>query len=365
MPPPPESKMPPLDVGEIQQLAIDLGFALCGVADAEPTRYRQHLLDWLAAGSHGEMDWLKRNVDLRCDPGELLPGARSVICVADHIGPDTQTLDDSLGGRIARYAHFDDYHKIIKKRLHRLCDALSERAPEHTFRAAVDTAPILEREFAQRAGLGWVGKHTLLIHPSRGSHMLIGEIVTTLPLAAHSAPEPDRCGTCTRCIDACPTDCITPYAVDAARCVSYLTIEHRTAIDPAMHEAIGEWLFGCDICQDVCPYNAQDRGDVSDAPAAEYGEPRAPSFDLLAVLGWSEDDRRAAFTRSAMKRAKLPQIKRNALIVAGNRLADADAPAPGLRQRIADIADDASEDAMVRQTAQQVLDRLARGEGGR
>ncbi len=181
--------------------------------------------------------------------------------------------------RIARYAQGDDYHKVMTKRLHRMADAPREQFPDEQFKCTVDTAPILEREHAERAGLGWCGKHTLLIHPRFGSWMLLGTIVTTLKLQTSSEanypvallPPSDHCGTCTRCIDACPTQCIANpddtghRSVDAKRCISYLTLEHRSLIDLSLHEPMGDWIAGCDVCQSVCPYNqcGRQRKEVS------------------------------------------------------------------------------------------------------
>ncbi len=224
---------------DVQQLAEAHGFALCGVTDARPSDHREHIHQWLADDRHGEMAYLSNNLNVRLDPNALLDGAKSIICVADfHPHHESPAQDGEPRGRIARYAWGDDYHKIIKKRLFAIADALRQGEPEHDFRCTVDTAPLLEREHAHRAGIGWVGKHTLLIHPQHGSWMLLGCIVTTLPIEHGDMPRPmaDHCGTCTRCIDACPTDCITPYAVDASRCISYLTLEHRGMIDPALHE---------------------------------------------------------------------------------------------------------------------------------
>ena len=347
-----------MDSQAVKQIARELGFALCGVAAAAPTVHRQHVLDWLAAGRHGSMRWLAEHVDLRMNPRELLPEARSVICVADQIGPGSQenVTAGERGGRIARYAQLDDYHKVLKKRLHEMADRLRDNWPGEMFRVCVDTAPVLERDVHQRAGLGWVGKNTMLIHPFRGSHLLLGEIITTAALEPDS-PEPDHCGACTRCIEACPTQCITPYEVDASRCISYLTIEHRERIDPALHEAMGDWLYGCDVCQEVCPYNNPQRAQVSEGPTAQYGPPRPAVLDALAVLNWTEEDRRAAFTRSAMKRAKLNAMKRNALIVLGNTV-DRWADDSQVMHRIRQVAHDAQEDPLVRDTAHQVLARL-------
>jgi len=349
----------------ILQRCRELGFARAGIARAEPTRYERELREWLAAGRHGEMDYLKRHEELLIDPARLVEGAKSIICVADWYGGEgTKELRDSgteggadVGpavGRIARYARGDDYHIIIKRRLHALCDELKERYHGETFRGCVDTAPLLEREHAQRAGLGAVGKHTLLIERGVGSWLLLGEIVTTLELTPSQPAEPDPCGSCTRCIDACPTGAITPWSVDATKCISYLTIEHRTMVNEDLFPEVGDWIFGCDICQEVCPHN----GPRKNAPAIHDAyAPRCAGFDLLDILNWTESDRRAAFARSALKRAKLSMMKRNAIIVAGNILAKSDHPV--LRARIEALADDECEDDLVRQTAAAALRRLA------
>jgi epoxyqueuosine reductase len=326
------------------------------------------------------MAWMAEHRELRSDPRGLLEGARSVIVVADRYAdgrPDRVAggPDDPPRGRIARYARGGDYHRLIKRRLHALADELAAAHPGHRFRACVDTAPILEREVAAAAGLGSIGKHTLLIEPGVGSWLLIGELLTTLPIEATGDPSPsaddrrrggpDVCGSCTRCIDACPTGCIEPFRVDAARCISYLTIEHRERIDPEQHAAIGDWIFGCDVCQEVCPHGRPTRRSRRQ-PRHEGYAARRDGFDLLEVLGWTEDDRREAFTTSAMKRAKLPMMKRNALIAAGNRLVAGprDPRPPGdetLRRRIEAIAGDAGEPDLVRETARDVLARLDRG----
>ena len=337
-----------------------MSFALAGVAAAEPTAYARELTQWLEQGRHGEMQYLARNAELRADPRKMVPGAKSIICVADryHDGSRDDCLDSASGsarGRVARYARGDDYHVVIRKRLHALCDELAAMFPQETFRTCVDTAPVLEREHAQRAGLGAVGKHTLLIEPGVGSYLLLGEVITTLALELSSQREPDPCGTCTRCIEACPTDAITPWSVDATRCISYLTIEHRSAIDERYHEPMADWIFGCDICQDVCPHN-QPTERHRWAPVHEAYAARRDGFDLLEVLDWDEQRRRDAFVRSAMKRAKLSMMKRNALIAAGNALAKADDRI--LRTRVEAIAGDASETELVRTTAKSVLRRL-------
>ena len=347
-----------------------LGFALGGICEAQPTAYEQELLDWLAAGKQGEMAYLQRNIELRIDPRQMVNGARSIICVADRYADhmaDQQGADSQdegrggwgrFGGRIARYARGDDYHVVMRKRLALLCKELHVLFPGETFRACVDTAPVLEREHAQRAGLGAVGKNTLLIDRGVGSYLLLGEIITTLMLQPTSPCEPDPCSTCTRCIDACPTSAITPWSVDATRCISYLTIEHRSAIDEKYHRSIGDWIFGCDVCQEVCPHNqptARSRERTHEIPS-DYSS-RREEFDLLEILNWDEQARRAAFIKSSMKRAKLDMMKRNALIVAGNALRHRESDP--LRRRMQQMQNDADESTMVRETASAVLRKLA------
>lgn len=346
----------------VRELADQQRFALCEIAPAKASDQTDFIRDWLDADTHGEMHYLANHLEQRLDPQRFLPGAKSIICVADRYPdqPSDSAQGSAAAGKVARYAWGEDYHQTIKKRLHRMADALSEVWPDHTFRAAVDTAPVLEREHAQRAGMGWIGKHTLVIHPQFGSWLLLGEIVTTLPLQTSEqldrGPMADHCGTCTRCIDACPTDCITPYQLDAKRCISYLTLEHRGPIDSDLHELMGDWVAGCDICQEVCPHNRQ-RDTPHEAMVDAYA-PRdySTGLPLLELLGWTAEDRQRVFTKSALKRMKLDQIRRNAIIAAGNYLASHDSPA--LRAKLVAIADDAGESEIVRTTAQQVCARL-------
>ena len=312
----------------------ELRFSLAGITPARPTSHPGVLGSWLRAGKHGSMEWITNHTDMRVDPDKLLPGARSVILVADiyaQRGDDDADHPDmpARAGRIARYARGKDYHRVIKRRLHTLTDRLSEQYRREKFKAFVDTAPILEREHASRAGLGWVGKHTLLIHPEVGSYILLGGVLTTLeiPSPADQRPVDDHCGTCTKCIDACPTDAITPYSVDASRCISEMTIERRDAIPEEFHESIGDWLFGCDICQEVCPHNSARPDGVEQPNILAAYQPKRRAFDVLEVLGWTEDDRREAFINSSMKRAKYDMMQRNALIVAKNLLREKDDPA--------------------------------------
>jgi epoxyqueuosine reductase len=360
-------------------LCEELGFACAGVAEATASRWGKELRAWLEAGRHGSMGYLARHVEERLDPGRVLPGARSAVMVADVYASQGAGHEQRLGGRdadggrrgiadgpraggtggtgkIARYARGRDYHVVMKKRLHVLCDRMREEFPEGGFRGFVDTAPVLEREYGARAGLGWVGKHTLLIHPQLGSWFFLGGVLTTLSLEPAGTRVEDHCGTCTRCIDACPTGAISPYSVDASRCISYLTIERRLPIEGRFHEAMGEWVYGCDVCQEVCPHNST-RGRSGGA-RPEYASERE-GFSLLEVLGWDEEARRGAMRGSAMKRATLAMMKRNAIIVAGNRLRRG--RDEGLLRRLREVAEDCSETKMVRGTAAEVVSRMDTG----
>ena len=361
----------------VLQSGEDAGFALCGIAPASPSAHAAHVREWIASGKHGQMHYLEEHLDLRLDPQVMMPGCRSVVVVAMFYGPPPEQeqeqepasktpasnapSDNFRGrGRLAKYAADfpgGDYHKVMKRRLHAMADQLAERLPGERFRACVDTAPVMEREHAAAAGLGWIGKHTLLIHPRLGSWMMLGCLLTTADLATSEQldfpgdliPGADHCGTCTRCIDACPTDAITPYAVDGSRCISYLTIEHRSPIAPELEAKMGDWIGGCDICQDVCPHPRQKQ--PVDIPAADK-PPHGQRLDLLEVLDWSAEDRQAALRGSALKRIKLDMWKRNALIALGNL-----GLAPLARQRIETLAADEAQTQIVRTTAKQVLAR--------
>ncbi len=343
-----------------------LGFALAAVASLEDSDFADALHAWLAEGRHGRMTWLARNTDIRTRPALLMPGAASCIVVADQYAPrgHTDPPTPPTEGRIARYARGRDYHKVIKRRLHALCDELRSEHPDAAFRAFCDTAPVMERELAMRASLAWIAKNTLAIHPRKGSWLLLAGVMTTLDLT----PAPpqlrisDHCGSCTRCLDACPTHCIEPWTLDASRCISYLTIEHRDIIEPEFHEPMGNWIFGCDVCQEVCPHNGPSPAGLRDAIPNPAYAPRRATLDLFAVLDWSEEDRRAAIAGTPMTRASLPMLKRNAVIA----LANAARREPALRRRVIDrlrrLSRSPSEDALPRATADQALEALGASE---
>jgi epoxyqueuosine reductase len=299
----------------IKQKARLLGFDLAGIASAEPSRYRAHFERWLAEGRHGTMHYMERRLQERTDPASYLPGAKSVICVAlNYHTPLEPPAGEAPRGRIARYALGRDYHEHLKDRLYDLADWLRDLVPGTRTRCATDTAPVLERELAERAGIGWIGKNACVLNERMGSWLLLGEVLTTLELP-HDEPADDHCGTCTRCIDACPTGAlIGPRQLDARRCISYLTIEHTDEIDPSLRPLMGDWIFGCDICQDVCPFN--QKAPVSDDAQVR---PRVPGrLDLADLLSWRQEDFSRTFSHSAVKRIKLPVLKRNAQIALEN-----------------------------------------------
>jgi len=317
----------------VRQLALDAGFDLAGIARARPVAHIDYFDDWLAGGCAGEMHYLNRHRHLRTDPASLLPGARSVIVVADNYyhaagagsmpnprrADSTATRDDRPRGRIARYAWGLDYHRVLRKKLHQLARRLHKVMDDSLqTRVCVDTAPIMERELAAAAGIGWIGKNTMVIHAELGSFFFLGEIITTLELAP-SGPAADHCGSCTRCLDACPTGAlIAPHKMDARRCIAYLTIEHRSDIPAELQRLTGDWVFGCDLCQEVCPYNRNP--PTTSEPAYELGgrNPFPPRPLLVELMNLSAEQYRQHLSGSAMKRATLGMLRRNAAIAHRN-----------------------------------------------
>ncbi len=351
----------PAIIRTIQSECERLGFARWGICSAEPGERPEAWRRFVEEGKQGEMSWLAETLEVRLDPGKLLPGARAIVMVADlyaRKGSAGQAETSEPGmGKVARYARGRDYHKVLKKRLHRLADVLREALPDESFRAAVDTAPLAEREHAVRAGLGWIGKHTLLIHPELGSYFFLGALVTTaaLPIPLAQATAPDHCGGCTACLDACPTQALRPYELDARRCLSYLTIEHRSAIEEALQPGAGDWLFGCDVCQEVCPHNSPE-ARVDATPVFPDYAPRQASLALSGILDWGEAERREAVRGTAMKRAKVDMWRRNAIICLGNEICCN--PSPRVLERLDEIATCSEEAASVRQAAATALTRL-------
>lgn len=332
-------------------LALEVGFDLAGVASAEATRDLDFFAQWISRGYAGEMAYLTSQVDRRSDLRTAFPWARSVLSVG--LQYDTPHPYSTAGppdrGWIARYAWGDDYHPVMKAMLDRLVERLQAEIGPFRARSYVDTGPIVERAYAAAAGLGAWGKNCCLLHPDHGSWFFLGEAVTDLDLTP-DAPRLDMCGSCTACIEACPTDALrAPYVLDATRCISYLTIELKGGIPEDKREGVGRHVFGCDICQDVCPWNRKRK-----LRAGPVFEPRlgamAPDLSDLASLG--DEAFRERFRNSPVKRAKRRGLLRNVAVALGN---SGDASKRPVLERLA-----ADDDPVVREHAYWALERLRR-----
>jgi epoxyqueuosine reductase len=319
---------PPLDQAvelkwEVVERAKALGFDSCRIAASVPPRHGAEFSTWLREGAAGEMEWLGRGEEKRHDPQKVLAGARSMIVVALNYGQGEAASHSSkaASGRIARYAWGDDYHEVMLRKLEQLDEFL--RARGGTQKCYVDTGPILERDYASEAGIGWHGKSTMLIDPQLGTWFFLGEILTTLALPP-DAPQPARCGTCVRCITACPTGAITePHRLDARRCISYLTIELKGSIPLELRSLIGDRIYGCDDCLEACPWNRF----ASISREAAFAAKPATKMPLRDYLALDDDQFRALFRRSPIKRIKRRGFLRNVCVALGNVGSPADLPA--------------------------------------
>jgi epoxyqueuosine reductase len=303
----------------IKALARASGFQRCGISGIELGADEDHLRDWLAQGLYGSMDWMARHGEKRSRPDELIPGTVRVISVGLDYGrnPDEAwaTLNEGERAYVARYALGRDYHKLMRQRLQALADRIADAVGPFGHRVFVDSAPVLERALARNAGLGWIGKHTCLIDKDGGSWFFLGEIYLDLPLPV-DVPASAHCGTCTRCIDVCPTQAITaPYRLDARRCISYLTIEHEGSIDEALRPLIGNRIFGCDDCQLVCPWNKFARRTDEPDFRARNDLDRATLAQLFA---WTEAEFLQRSEGSAIRRSGYQRWLRNIAIALGN-----------------------------------------------
>jgi epoxyqueuosine reductase len=279
---------------EIKARGHELGFDLVGIARAEQLQAEARDLEqWLREGRHGQMQWMENHFDKRIDPRNLVEGARSVISVIHNYYPAQHQAPGAP--KVSRYVYGEDYHKVLKRKLYELFRFIHELVGEEVEgRVFVDSAPVMDKAWAQRSGLGWIGKHTNLITPRRGSYFFIGEIILALPLTYDEGPVKDYCGTCTRCLDACPTEALTPYQIDATKCISYLTIELREDLPAEFQDQLNGWAYGCDICQEVCPWN-------------RFSTPEGGAFAPLdhvqfTAEQWEEIDERT-FKRLARKTA--------------------------------------------------------------
>lgn len=300
--------------------AHELGFADCRVAPAQPAAHRELLEQWVAEGKYGDMAWMARNLERRSDPRVVLPGAASVVVLA--LNYFQGGCEPASGYRIARYAWNNDYHNLIEKKLRDLDSFLAQHGG--TQRVYVDTGPVLERDFASEAGLGWGGKSTMQIHRQWGTWFFLAELITTLDLPPDE-PARDLCGKCTRCIDACPTQAITaPRRLDARRCISYLTIEHKGAIPEEFRPAIGNRIYGCDECLQACPWNRF--AQVSHEATFQARE-TVFSHQLRDFLALTDEAFRLLFAKSPIKRIKRPAFLRNVCVALGNAGTADDLPA--------------------------------------
>ncbi|HEY2294310.1 MAG TPA: tRNA epoxyqueuosine(34) reductase QueG [Thermoanaerobaculia bacterium] len=309
----------------LQSWALEAGFDRAGVARLEPLEHGEALTRWLERGDQAGMEYLGRRVEARVDPSQVFPGARSVLCVALQYHPldreDGTRQPEPAGDlwrRVARYARGKDYHEVMGARLRGLEERVRAAFPGCETRRYVDTGPVLERELAARAGMGAVGKNTMLLHPEGGSWFLLGELFLSLDLDPGPVqPVTDLCGSCTLCLEACPTGALAePYRLDSNRCISYWTIEHRGPLPEEARRMVGGWVFGCDVCQEVCPWNREPAGAVH--PEMEL-PPERGELTLARLLRLPREEYVERFRGSPMKRAKLAGLQRNAAVAMGNR----------------------------------------------
>jgi epoxyqueuosine reductase len=337
----------------LKQQAHTLGFELVGIAPATEADGFDRLRDWLERGFAGTMDYMHRHGAARRHPSSILPDVRSVVMLAMNYRPagePEKSVPGSPAGRVSCYARGMDYHDVLRDRLNRLLDWLRQERPDCRGRGVVDTAPLLERDFAHRAGLGWFGKNTMLLNKRLGSYFFIGALLVNLELAADPPHMTSHCGTCTACLDACPTDAFAgPGSLDARRCISYLTIEHKGEVPLELRAGVGDWVFGCDVCQEVCPWNRKAPPGLEPTLQAR---PELEKLDLIEVLGLSEEEFRRRFRGTALLRAKRRGLLRNAALVLGN-VGDA-AALPALRRALEDA------EPLVREAARWVIDTIER-----
>lgn len=333
-------------VERIRVWAAELGFAQLGITDTDLSEAAEGLREYLDAGHHGNMAWLAERAQMRTHPAELHPGTIRVISLRmDYASRDIGRAWDVLGngelGYISRYALGRDYHKLVRRRLQKLADRIAAEIGPFGYRVFCDSAPIMEKPLAQKAGIGWRGKHTLTLSRYAGSYFFLGEILTDLPLPL-DAPVDNHCGSCTRCIDLCPTGAIVgPYQLDARRCISYLTIEHKGRIDEALRPLMGNRIFGCDDCQLVCPFNRYAKVSIEADFAPRHG---LDGLQLVELFGWDEATYLARTEGMSIRRAGYESWLRNIAVALGNApysdevigalRSRADDPSPVVREHV-------------------------------
>lgn len=332
----------------IKGQAHALGFELAGIAPAAPADDFARLRDWLDRGFAGDMDYMRRHAAARRHPASVLPEVRSVVMVGMNYAPQAPELQPVGLGRIARYACGADYHDVLRQRLNQLLAWVQNEVHGCRGRGVVDTAPLLERDFARRAGLGWFGKNTMLLNKRHGSYFLLGALLLDLELKPDPPHETSHCGTCTACLDACPTQAFAaPGLLDSRRCLSYLTIELKGPVPEELRPEMKEWLFGCDVCQEVCPWNR--KAPAGTEPALQP-RPDLIAVDPLEVLGMSEAEFRRRFRGTALWRTKRRGLLRNAALILGNR--GDPAALPALRKALDD------PEPVIREAAQWAIERI-------
>jgi epoxyqueuosine reductase len=300
----------------VKRYATEVGFDAVGVTALERNAHAAELDRWLAAGHAATMTYLHRQAEKRKQPSRILPQARVAVVTLTNYFHGRQ-LPDAAPAGVAQYAWSADYHRVLQPRLARLAAAIRDIAPGAATRCYADAGPVPERELAQRAGLGWIGKNMMLIHPALGSFTFIGVVLTDAELAPDQSFEADRCGTCRRCLDACPTDAFAaPRELDARRCIAYLTIEKRGAFTAAERAMVGEWVFGCDVCQDVCPWNVKFAVPATDPALAPRPELRAP--DLAALLAADEAEFHHRYADTPFARPGAAGMRRNVAAALAN-----------------------------------------------
>ncbi len=333
----------------IKAEAHALGFELAGIAPATAVDGFDRLRDWLARGFAGDMDYLRRHADARRHPSAVLPEVRSVVMVGMSYAPaDKEDQAGPTTGKVARYARGSDYHDVLRAKLNALLAWVQGEVPGCHGRGVVDTAPLLERDFARRAGLGWFGKNTMLLDKRHGSYFLLGALLLDLELRPDPPHATSHCGTCTACLDACPTNAfVAPGVLDSRRCLSYLTIELKGDVPDELRPAMDEWLFGCDVCQEVCPWNRKaPPGKEPDLQA----RPDLIAVDLIELLGLSEEEFRRRFKGTALWRTRRRGLVRNAALILGNR---GDAAALPALERLGNDAE-----TVIREAARWAIEQI-------